>query len=142
MRSLTKEAQTALKIASCFGIKIHDSIVEALSGSPQHSNLQLTFEDLVRQGFVDFDGVHFRFVHDKVKQSAYDLIGSDDRARHHFEIGMALYSCVMSQDEDDDRLFTIIEQINYGVPSMLSCQSERISIAKLNYRAGQLAMKR
>lgn len=142
MINLTEKAQTALKISSCFGTKMYASFVEALSGTRQHSNLQLTFDEIVRQGFVDFDGVYFRFVHDKVKQSAYDLIGSNDRDRYHFEIGMALHTSFNITNEDDEKLFAIIEQINYGVPSMLTCSAERISIAQLNYRAGQLAMKR
>ena len=43
MINLTEKAQTALKIASCFGTKMYASFVEALSGTRQHSNLQLYF---------------------------------------------------------------------------------------------------
>ena len=140
MSSLTKDAQTALKIASCFGIKVPAFIVEALSRTRQYSKLQLTMNNVVQEGFIDFNGTLYRFVHDKVKQSAYDLIVHIDKDRYHFEIGMVLISCFTNPDED--KLFTIIEQINYGVPSLLNSPAQRISIAQLNYRAGQLAMKR
>ena len=140
MHSLSGDIQTALKIASCFGIKVPAFIVDALSGTQQYTNLQQTIKCAVQEGYIDFDGTYYRFAHDKVKQSAYELIESSAKDRFHFEVGMALYSCFVSQD--DDKLFTVIEQINYGVPSLLSSPSQQISIAKLNYRAGQLAAKR
>ena len=140
MHSLSEDAQAALKIASCFGTTMPAFIVQALSGTRQYSNLQHTVSYAVQEGFIDFDGTNYRFVHDKVKQSAYDLIESSAKDRFHFEIGMALYSSFVSQD--DDKLLTVIEQINYGVPSLLSSPSQRISIAQLNFRAGQLAAKR
>jgi hypothetical protein len=50
----------------------------------------------------------------------------------------------MSQDDDEEEamLLTTIEQINYGVPSLLSSLEQRTSIARLNYKAGLLSMKR
>ena len=140
MHTLSEDTQTALKVASCFGIKVPDFIVEALSSTQEYANMHRTISYAVQEGYIDFDGSHYRFVHDKVKQSAYDLIGSSDKDRFHFEIGMALHSRFESQE--GDKLFTVIEQINYGVPSLLNSSAERISIAQLNYRAGQLAAKR
>ena len=140
MYSLSEDIQMALKVASCFGIKMPSFIVDALSGTHQYSNLQLLMSNAVQEGYIDFDGTIYRFVHDRVKQSAYDLIGSGVKDRFHFDIGMALHSRLVSQD--DDKLFTVIEQINYGVPSLLTSPAQRLAIAQLNCRAGQLAAKR
>jgi predicted ATPase len=57
---------------------------------------------------------------------------------------MCLYSSCVSRDgdEDEENLFTIIEQINYGVPSLISEELQRMSVAELNYKAGLASMKR
>ena len=140
MHSLSEDTQMALKVSSCFGIKVPSFIIHALSGTHRYSNLQLVMGYAVQEGYIDFDGSYYRFVHDRVKQSAYDLIGSGVKDRFHFDIGMALHSRLVSQD--DDKLFTVIEQINYGVPSLLTSPAQRLAIAQLNCRAGQLAAKR
>jgi predicted ATPase len=46
-------------------------------------------------------------------------------------------SCIKQVSLDNgDTLFTIIEQINHGVPSLLTTLSDQISVAQLNFQAG------
>lgn len=142
MNNLSDNAQAALKVASCFGIKVLASIVKSLSASQQYSRLQRDIDNAVEEGFIDFDGMHYQFAHDKVREASYELISTENKNQFHFEIGMALYeTCVDKDAEDNDVLFTIVEQINYGGVSLLAEKSERISIAKLNYKAGLASMK-
>jgi predicted ATPase len=145
MNSLSDDIQNALKVVSCFGMKLLSSIVKDLSGkSKKFQNLQHSIDDAVQNRILEFDGVFYRFGHDKIRESAYELMSEDEKVRYHFEIGMSMYSCYMSQDDDEEEamLLTTIEQINYGVPSLLSSLEQRTSIARLNYKAGLLSMKR
>jgi predicted ATPase len=145
MNSLSDDIQNALKVASCFGMKVPSSIVKDLSGNSKFQSLQDSIDDAVQNRILEFDGVFYRFGHDKIRESAYALMSEDEKVRFHFEIGMSMYSCYMSQEEDEEeeaRMFTTIEQINYGVPSLLNSLEQRTSIARLNYKAGLLSMKR
>lgn len=139
--TLSENAQTALKVASCFGIKVFASIIRSLACTHQYLRLQVDMDNAVEEGFIDFDGVHYRFSHDKVREASYELISSSDRNRFHFEVGIALYNSCASQD-DDNILFTIVEQINYGEPSSLNDKSQQVCIAKMNLKAGLASMKR
>eukprot|EP00804_Cyclotella_cryptica_P020612 CCRYP_003442-RB/>CCRYP_003442-RB protein AED:0.05 eAED:0.05 QI:255/1/1/1/1/1/3/704/1362 len=144
MNLLSNDRQRALKAVSCFGMKVKISIVNDLSTTQQYLNLQAAVNDAVQDGFMEMDGEYYCFVHDKVRESAYDLISIDERDKYHFEIGMSLYRSRVGRfgDEDEDILFTIVEQINYGVPALLSSQSYQIPIAQLNCQAGLATMKR
>jgi predicted ATPase len=142
MNSLPNDAQMALKVASCFGIKVLASVIKSLSETDQYSTLQVDIDNAVKEGLIDFDGKCYKFAHDKVREASYELIGDADRKRFHFEIGMAIYSSSVFQDDDDDKLFTTAEQINYGVPSLVCGELHRISISKLNHKAGLTSMKR
>ena len=91
----------------------------------------------VEDGLIDSD---FRFVHDNVREAAYGMISPDDRNKFHYEIGMQLLSNCKNQPEVKSQcLFTILDQINYGVPSLCD-ESQSISIAKLNLEAGLVYM--
>ena len=142
MHTLTQRLQTALKVASCFGIKVLSSIVKSLSSTQQYSGIQNDMEDAVEDGFIDFDGTHYRFSHDKVRQASYELIGDTVTNQFHFEIGMALYESVAKDDNvSNEVLFTTVEQINHGEHSLIDDESQRLSIAKLNYEAGLASLK-
>ena len=129
----------ALKVASCFGIKVKSSILKAVSYTQQYSRLQAEIEDIVEEGFIDFDGVYYRFAHDKVREASYDLISSINRNQFHFEVGLAVYKGLIGhiEDETNDILYTTVEQLNYGEPALLDDKSQSISIAKLNLKAGE-----
>lgn len=144
MNLLSNDIRTALKVVSCFGMKVKVSVVNDLSDTQQYLKLQSSLNEAVQGGFIDFDGEYYCFVHDKVRESAHDLIDTDERDKFHFEIGMSLYQSRAGpfRDEDTDVLFTIVEQINYGVPTLLSSTSDQISIAQLNFQAGLVTMKR
>eukprot|EP00804_Cyclotella_cryptica_P021275 CCRYP_001545-RB/>CCRYP_001545-RB protein AED:0.16 eAED:0.26 QI:0/0/0/1/0/0.33/3/0/1055 len=143
MSVLEESAQTALKVASCFGINLSIVITKKLAAAPQFCNLQSTLDQVVvKEGFMDFDGIEYRFVHDKVREAAYGLIPLAEKDQYHFTIGMALQSNFASLDEEDTSvLFATIDQINRCPLTMFHDDSHRIVIANLNYEAGVKAMK-
>jgi predicted ATPase len=98
----------------------------------------------VEDGLLDLeaDG-SYRFVHDKVREASYDMIDSNNRSRFHFDIGMILFGRLGSSDNREKKsLFAMLDQINHGAPSLLQNESERISIAELNYEAGTESFRR
>lgn len=130
---LTETNQTALKVASCFGSSISISVVEKLSRTFMYSSLQATLDEIgVKEGFVDFDGTTYRFVHDKVREAAYGLIA--DKEQYHLDIGMAL------QFTDNNEIIAAIQQIKHSSPSLVRDDRQRVSIANLGFEAGMKAM--
>ncbi|KAL3779601.1 hypothetical protein HJC23_008903 [Cyclotella cryptica] len=74
MSVLEDDAQTALKVASCFGINISAVIARKLDATLQYQNFQATLDHVaVKEGFMDFDGMNYCFVHDKVIQHGEGL---------------------------------------------------------------------
>ena len=142
MRSSAEDIQTALKVIACFGIQAASSVLNALSSTDKFSK-KLAMEEAVKDGFVDFDGVYYRFVHDSIRESAYALIGELNVKSYHYEIGIALLPSCMDRanDENNEMLFATLDQINHGAKSMLSSQRQRNSIAHLNLEAGMVSMK-
>lgn len=118
---------------------MHDSIVHHLSQQPQYSNLRSNLMAALDDGLVelDSDGSSFRFVHDKVREAAYDMINSESKDKFHFDIGMVLLaSYEQNNTKSTSTLYAILDQINHGILSLqdeaqhISMQS---SICKLEW---------
>jgi hypothetical protein len=80
MNGLSSNLQSALKVAACFGIKIEKSVVETLRTHPEHSDIHDDLDQVVKEGFMVKGGTsEFKFVHDKMREAAYDLIQEKDK---------------------------------------------------------------
>ena len=78
MIGLSTNIQSALKVAACFGIKIKESVVATLD--TEHSDVRDKLEQVVKEGFMVKVGTSdFKFVHDKVREAAYNLIPENER---------------------------------------------------------------
>jgi predicted ATPase len=78
MIGLSTNIQSALKVAACFGIKIKESVVATLG--TEHSDVRDKLEQVVKEGFMVKVGTSdFKFVHDKVREAAYNLIPENER---------------------------------------------------------------
>jgi predicted ATPase len=72
---LTKETISVLKVVSCFGIRIHESVINFLSATAEYSNIREGLAELVWESFMvkiaqNCRGSSYnngwKFVHDKV----------------------------------------------------------------------------
>ena len=68
---------------------------------------------------------YYKFLHDRIQQAAYFLIPEPERQTTHLKIGRLLLKKTAPENLDD-KIFTILNQINYGV-NLLEAQSERES---------------
>jgi predicted ATPase len=138
MTNLTKEMQSALKVTSCFGTQVDLIVVKTLSSTSQYPRLYLSMKELVEKSLIDFDGSRFRFIHDRVREAAYNLIANDERDQFHFFIGVLLQTGFRSelQLNESDLLFIVIEQLHHGIPALVTSSSHQIAIAELYLKAG------
>jgi len=79
----------------------------------------------------------FQFIHDRVQQAAYSLIGEDEKPALHLSIARLLLKGT-DERELDDRLFDIVHHFTLGRP-LLKDAAERRNVAELTLRAGEKA---
>jgi predicted ATPase/signal transduction histidine kinase len=79
----------------------------------------------------------FKFVHDRVQQAAYSLIGEECKAVFHLRIGRRLLAN-LAHGEREERIFDLVYHWNKG-QSLLTDQSEKEELAQLNLVAGRKA---
>ncbi len=80
MSRLSKDKQLLLKVVACFGTSTNESVIGYLSDSTEYSGLQRGLEGAISDGYVHLDAEgKFNFVHDKVREAAYNLIPDSDK---------------------------------------------------------------
>jgi predicted ATPase len=77
---------------------------------------------------------YYRFLHDRVRQAAYDIVDAEQRGRAHAKIGRLLLAQA-GTEPSDDRLVQIVRHMNLGLTSITDA-AERRTLARFNLRAG------
>ncbi|KAL7473725.1 hypothetical protein ACHAXS_014292 [Conticribra weissflogii] len=121
MSALPESAQTALKVLSCFGIKVRKSIVAHLIATSRYPDFQTGVDEALDNRVLEKSNVEYRFTHDQVREASHNLIPVDVRAQFHFDLGILLFSTTRGQDLGEDA-FAIADLINLGLQS---CSSKR-----------------
>lgn len=152
-------AQKALKLAACIGnrfsLKILATICEespvAMAGIlwsalqvglilPMGDNYRIpAIFDLSEADRLRDVEVDYRFLHDRVQQSAYSLIPEAERQETHLQIGRLLLAHI-PPEERRANIFALTNQLNIGL-GLLTEQAERDELAELNLWAGQRAQQ-
>jgi len=86
--------------------------------------------EAVRAGLIFRSEDSYRFLHDRVQESAYSLIARESRAEAHLRIGMLLAEQT-SQEKREEVIFEIVIQLNRGAHLIASVE-EREPVAGLN----------
>ncbi len=81
--------------------------------------------------------VSYKFIHDWVQQAAYLLISEAQKHHTHFRIGQLLLQG-LSQQEQQERIFDIVNQLNMG-QSVIVTNEQKQQLAQLNLQAAQKA---
>ncbi|AFZ17084.1 hybrid sensor histidine kinase/response regulator [Allocoleopsis franciscana] len=98
------------------------------------SGLKSLPEDIIDTHLVSLE---FKFLHDRVQQAAYALIDEQFKQATHLQIGRLLWQNTESEALLE-KIFEIVDHLNLGI-ELISDESERTEIAKLNLMAGQKA---
>ncbi len=165
IQTLPPETQTVIQLAACVGNHFDlntltwaceqsiSSTAKALWPALQ-ANLLIPLDEGYK--YINFDNpvqtndnqdeandndsfrfASFKFVHDRVQQAAYSLIGDDSKAISHLRIGRRLFAHVTPQ-EREERLFDLVYHWNKGY-QLLTQASEKETLAQLNLDAGRKA---
>ena len=80
----------------------------------------------------------YMWTHDQNQQAAYELIPEAKRKSFHLLLGSRMFLRSTST-ELDETLFTVVGNMNHGVRLIKSAE-QRLEVARLNLRAGEMAM--
>lgn len=160
LKKFPTATQEALKLAACIGNRFEldtlslvcgrstDETAKALWDAMQEGTILPLNEDYkCYQGESSFEAnvegrkdievlPRYRFLHDRVQQAAYALIPDTEKAKTHARIGQILWN-QLSESEQEERLFDLINQLNLGREKLHKKQQYRLS--QLNLSAGKKA---
>jgi len=160
LQKLPEKTQQVLQLAACVGNRFD---LETLAIAAEHSKeniaaaLWCALQDglIVPEGDVYkfYVGEHdtsqavntegnnntpiYRFLHDRVQQAAYRLIGEDEKQSSHLKIGQRLLDYA-TENEREKNLFEIVNHLNTGV-ALIAEPTQINRLCQLNLRAGQKA---
>ncbi len=145
LKKLPENTQQLLQLAACIGAEFDlETLAIIFKQSPK-----TIFQDLlaaIQAGLIQLLSEldenllvqEYKFLHDRVQQAAYALIDESQKQGVHLQIGRNLLERT-SPEQLAERLFEIVDHLNYGT-ELITEQSERNEIAKLNLQAGQKAL--
>jgi len=156
LHKLPRETQDNLKLAACIGAQFDLKTLVIVSEKSAGMTATALWKAL-QEGLVipttkiykffteaDSDEVFkaaanptYRFLHDRVQQAAYSLIPDSEKKATHLKIGQLLLQN-SSEIQQEEKIFAIVRHLNQG-EQLITQQSERETLAKLNLKAGQKA---
>src|SRR5262249_1016569 len=136
LKRLPIATQKVLKKLACLGNSAElNTLLIALGGSEEE--MHSAFREAVRRGFVLRRGGSYKFLHDRIQESAYALIPQEQRAEVHLRMGRLLIER-MAPDEIAGRISDIVNQLSLGA-TLTSDPDEKDRVAELNLRAARKA---
>lgn len=94
-------------------------------------------ELVYNEELIDQSTLSFAFIHDRVRQAAYEMIDEGQKKSVHLSIGRLLLEHA-PVDQIDSNLFDIVNHFKVGLDLITDVQ-EREQIAHLTFKAGQKA---
>ncbi|CAM4525502.1 putative ATPase/DNA-binding CsgD family transcriptional regulator [Paenibacillus endophyticus] len=139
IRKLSAETTELLAVAAAIGHRFLPTMIALVSGLDVfHTRMLLQSveaEGLLYQEY-DANGTdngYYTFLHDRVQQSAYQLIPVSAKAGLHLKIGRVLRT--ISPSEKDEMIFDMVYHLNLGIDEMTD-EAERNELAEYNLQAG------
>ncbi|MEM9541501.1 MAG: serine/threonine-protein kinase PknK, partial [Cyanobacteria bacterium P01_E01_bin.42] len=146
LQKLPEETQNILKIAACTGNQFDLATLATVCEQNREEvaanlwrSLQVGLVIPENETYKFFQGeertieiereinVRYRFLHDRVQQAAYSLIEKNSKQASHLKIGRLLLE-KMTDFNQDDRLFNIVNNFNLGI-DLVSDLQERQKLA-------------
>jgi predicted ATPase len=133
-----RDVQDTLMVASCLGAEFSELVLKAAVTFDVAESLQIA----ERMAFLKrsaHDRSTWRFVHDRIQESAYSLIPPHEREQVHLRIGRILWGS-LSESDLDVHAHVVLKQLRLGV-RLITDPTERELLATLLLRAGEMAAR-
>jgi len=146
--TLEPQTQEVLKLAACIGNRFDLEILSQVNGkSPDETaealwplleyGLILPMVDDVNNAEVSPSAIIYKFLHDRVRQAAYDLIPEERKKAVYLRVGQLLLQNT-PPEKLEENIFSIVSHVNIGA-QLINSPAERNELARLNLVAGQKA---
>lgn len=136
MRSLPESTQTVLKTAACFGNEFDETLLQTVVDDNVQESLALArAKGLV---FLHPCSGQWRFCHDQVQQSAYQLIDKDCLEQYHLDLGTKLWE-LLDMDMLGFYTLTVVNQLRRGA-RLIQTQDEKDRLAAFLLQASRKAV--
>jgi PAS domain S-box-containing protein len=136
LKRLPATTQEALKHLACLG-NVAEVSTLALVHEETEEAIHAALWEAVRAGLIFQQEGTYKFLHDRIQQSAYLLIPEKHRAVVHLRIGRVLLVS-MTADQLAEHLFDVASQLNRGA-ALLATRDEKVRVATIDLRAGRKA---
>jgi PAS domain S-box-containing protein len=131
------ETKAALQQFACLGHVAPTAVLATVFESSEE-RVHAALAAAVRHDLVERFGDSYRFIHDRVQESAYASIPAGERAAAHLRIGRLLVART-PPEQQDEAIFEIVNQLNRGRASITSA-ADREKLAEFNLTAGRRAV--
>jgi predicted ATPase/signal transduction histidine kinase len=156
LRRLPQETTDLLQMAACLGVVFSFRDLSVVHGAKPEQIASILWS-AIEQGFVlplskdyvlldpqggmalpqDLD-VSFRFLHDRVRQTAYSLLPETERAERHTQLGLRLLEDARAAGMIEERAFAILPHLAHA-PHRIGPDELRLELADIHLRAGRRA---
>lgn len=136
IKKLTAGTQDTLKIAACIGTRFSPALVAEIHQN-NSAEIEKRLKEALDQGMVIRSGKGFTFIHDRVREAAYQLNEPRTRMMTHHAIGKALLPGLLKDTAAD--VFTVTFQLNAA--RQLLDPDELNRLVQLNLSAGKKAKR-
>lgn len=134
LHQLPKDILQTLKICSCLGSQVNRSTIRRLDSGNLPFSLLESLDAAVNEGLMEKAFHLYRFVHDILKESVYNLIPESGRMNLHKKLGLTL----IKYSEDISEVASIaVDQINVCKDHVDLSMEERSLFAQLNLNEGK-----
>ncbi len=148
INKFSQSSQELIKVASCIGNRFDlNTIAMITEKSPSNAAIEL-FEP-IQEGLIyplngnyqislllqEDEKISFKFLHDRVQQSAFTLITEDEKKVIHLKIGEYILNSTKNLTED---IFNIVNHLNQAA-ELINRPQARKQLASLNLLAAKKA---
>eukprot|EP00804_Cyclotella_cryptica_P013312 CCRYP_019809-RB/>CCRYP_019809-RB protein AED:0.02 eAED:0.02 QI:131/1/1/1/1/0.66/3/1425/983 len=139
LQTLPEATLWALKLLSCFGSKADEPTLLLLT---DHVDIINALVDAIDRNIVEKQGKFYKFAHDILEQSAYDMMSRQEQSNSHLLIGSELIKNAVESNWSHVRplTFVAIDQINRAKVLGNTQLSYSVQYATLNLKAAQKSM--
>jgi len=142
IQKLSPDAQHVIILGACIGNRFDIDTLAIVNEKPVATTRDQLW-DGIEEGYIvplgdnEFSTRHYKFLHDRVQQAAYELIPEDKRKEIHLKVGQLILANT-AKTELDEKLFDVVNHMNLGC-DLIGSVDGRVALAHLDLAAGQKA---